>query len=147
MVRHYSFEFAGFNGFVCYFFGNQFKNEREEMKLKNSIAFFAAAICATLCASASAQKIYNPAQLREMVRSGSYPKQGPASSKTISTDYALCVSKVESIVGSVRANYPAQTIVSTSGLRVEKVWTNDAAMTFTCSAADKKLVITTASYL
>ncbi|MCF7355739.1 MULTISPECIES: hypothetical protein [Vibrio] len=98
-------------------------------------------------ASASAQKTYTPAQLKGMVQSGSYPKQGSVSSKTLNLDYVSCISKVDSIVDSIKANYPTQTVVSTNVLRIEKVWTNDAAMTLTCSAADKNLVITTAAYL
>jgi hypothetical protein len=100
-----------------------------------------------LSAPASAQKTYTPAQLRSMVQSGNYPKQDAPSTQTQSIDYVACIAKVESVVASVISNYPAQTVVSTNIMRMEKVWTNDAAMTFTCSAPDNKLVITSAPYL
>lgn len=101
-----------------------------------------------LCiSSAAAQKSYTPAQLRSMIQSGNYPKQGAPSTKSENTDYAACIAKVESVVSSVRPNYPTQTVVSTNLMRIEKLWTNDAAMTFTCNSADKTLVITSAPYL
>ncbi|MBT9137223.1 MAG: hypothetical protein DDT34_02311 [Firmicutes bacterium] len=100
-----------------------------------------------LSAPANAQKTYTPAQLQSMVQSGKYPKQGAPSTQTQSIDYVACIAKVESVVASVRPNYPAQTVVSTNLMRMEKVWTNDAAMTLTCSAPDGKLVITSAPYL
>ena len=96
---------------------------------------------------AYADKTYTPAQLRDMVQSGNYPKQGAASTQTKSADYASCIAQIEAIVSSVRPNYPTQTIVSTNLMRTEKVWTNDAAMTLTCSAPEKKLIITMAPYL
>ena len=61
--------------------------------------------------------------------------------------YSACIEKVTAIVISVQPNYPTSTILSTNIARIEKVWTNDAAMTLSCSAADGKLVITTAPYL
>lgn len=81
------------------------------------------------------------------MESGHYPAQGKASSETKQVDYGACIVVLEQLVGAVKANYPAETIVSTNILRIEKVWTNDAAITVTCSALDRKLVITTAPYL
>ena len=95
---------------------------------------------------ALAQKTYTPAQLRAMVNSGRYPDQGAASTQTKTMDYSQCIATLESVVGAVRPNYPAQTIVSTNLMRVEKVWTNDAAVTVSCSAPDRKLVMTSAPY-
>ena len=95
---------------------------------------------------AAAQKTYTPAELRRMVDSGNYPKQASPSTKTESVDYSSCVAKVTSVIDSVQPNYPTRTIVSTSVMRVEKLWTNDSAMTLSCSALDKKLIITTAPY-
>ena len=82
-----------------------------------------------------------------MAQSGNYPKQGAASTETKYMNYSACVSKMLAIVSSVQPEYPTSTILSTNTARIEKVWTNDAAMTFTCSAADGKLVIPSAPYL
>ena len=117
------------------------------MKRKHAVTttLFVAAIALTT--NASAQKTYSPAQLRSMVQGGNYPRQGSPSTQSESVDYASCIAKIESVVTSVRPNYPTQTVVNTSVLRIEKVWTNDAAMTLSCSAPDKKLDITTAPYI
>lgn len=117
------------------------------MKLKQIVVSVLSITALILSTSASAQKTYTPAQLQRMVQSGSYPKQGAPSTQTLSIDYVSCIAKVESIVASVRPNYPAQTVASTNLMRIEKVWTNDAAMTLSCSASDRKLVITSAPYL
>jgi len=82
-----------------------------------------------------------------MIQSGNYPKQGSPSTQSQSADYVACIATVESMIASIKPNYPAKTVVSTNIVRIDKVWTNDAAMTLTCSAADKKLVITSAPYL
>ena len=94
-----------------------------------------------------AGKTYTPAQLRSMTMAGNYPKQGKPSTKSQSIDYASCLAKVASVIDSIRLEYPTSTIVNTKILRIEKVWTNDAAMTFSCSELDRKLVITTAQYI
>ncbi|MDA3933824.1 MAG: hypothetical protein PF630_05790 [Gammaproteobacteria bacterium] len=121
--------------------------EETHMKHIHSISIAVIVMALIHAAPASAQKTYTPAQLRSMVQSGNYPEQGSPSTQTKSTDYASCIAQVESVVASVRPNYPSQTVVSTNLMRMEKIWTNDAAMTLTCSAADKKLVITSAPYL
>jgi len=100
-----------------------------------------------LSAPASAQKTYTPAQLQSMVQSGNYPKQGALSTQTQHIDYVACIAKVEWVVASIGPYYPAKTVVSTNIMRMDKVWTNDAAVTLTCSAPDKKLIITFAPYL
>lgn len=94
-----------------------------------------------------AGKTYTPAQLRSMVQSGKYPKQGKPSSQSERMDYSTCIAKVTAIVSSVQPEYPTSTILSTNIARIEKVWTNDAAMILSCSAPDGNLVITTAPYL
>jgi hypothetical protein len=95
---------------------------------------------------AMAQKTYTPSQLRAMVKSGKYPPQGQVSSESKNMDYTSCVSLLERTVGAVTPEYPASTIVSTNLMRVEKVWTNDAAVTITCSAPDSKMTMTSARY-
>lgn len=96
---------------------------------------------------AIAGKTYTPAQLRSMVRSGNYPKQGSPSTQSQRMDYSTCIAKVAALVSSVQPEYPTSTVLNTNIARIEKVWTNDAAMTLSCSAPDGKLVITTAPYL
>jgi len=117
------------------------------MKYRTSALIFAISTGIAFSSPAVADKIYTPAQLRSMAQSGNYPKQGSPSTQTQYMDYSACVSKMLAIVSSVQAEYPTSTIISTNIARIEKVWTNDAAMTFSCSAPDGKLVITTAPYL
>ena len=54
----------------------------------------------------SAEKTYTPAQLRSMVTSGSYPKQGNVTTKTERVDYVECISRIESAVAAIEPNYP-----------------------------------------
>jgi len=116
------------------------------VNLKQISGVFVLFLTVGISGSAAAQKTYTPAQLRSMVQSGNYPAQGNPSTKSESIAYAKCIAKVESVVSSIRPNYPTQTVVSTNLMRMEKLWTNDAAMTLTCSAADNKFVITSAPY-
>ena len=103
-------------------------------------------IAALASSPAFAQKTYTPDQLKTMVASGKYPAQGAPSTRSEVVSFSVCVAKVQEMLGAVRSNYPVTTIVSTKILRVEKLWTNDAAMTFSCSAPDGKLAITSAPY-
>lgn len=121
--------------------------EESTVNRKQIVALMLFVSALTLSATASAQKTYTPVLLRSMVQSGNYPKQSTSTTQTQSIDYVACIAKLESVVASVRPNYPAQTVVSTNIMQMEKVWTNDSAMTFTCSAPDNKLVITSAPYL
>ena len=115
----------------------------------NTKIILASAVVIALAAStpAHAAKNYTPAQLQKMVNAGNPPKQGSPSTQKQSMSFSSCVSKVSSIVASVRPQYPAKIIVNTSIMHMAKVWTNDAAMTLTCSGPDQRLVITTAKYL
>jgi hypothetical protein len=99
-----------------------------------------------ICSIAAAQKTYTPVELRKMASAGKFPAQGSPTTKSESLDYAACLAKVESVISAARPNYPTRTIASTNTVRMEKLWTNDAAMTLTCSALDKKITITTALY-
>lgn len=99
-----------------------------------------------LLSPAFAEKTYTPAQLRSMFQSGKLPKQGSPTTQTKAMDFESCVVQVKSIVQSVQPNYPTSTILSTNSALMEKVWTNDAAMTMSCSAPDGKLVITSSPY-
>lgn len=106
-----------------------------------------AALGFTSCASIPKSSVYTPAQLRSMVQSGNYPRQGSPITKSESIGFSACISKIEAVVGSVSPNYPSRTIVNSNAMRMEKLWTNDAAMTFTCSAGDGKLIVTSAPYI
>lgn len=101
-----------------------------------------------LCAAAPviAQKTYTPAQLRSMVQSGKYPAQGPVFTESREIDYATCVLSLEEAINAVKPQYPSATVVSTNLMRSEKLWTNDAAVTITCSAPDRKMIMTSAKY-
>ena len=116
--------------------------------MKQSIALLAAmSLSVGFASPAFAGKTYTPTQLRSMVQSGKYPKQGSPSTQSQRLDYSACIAKVTAVVSSVQPEYPTSTVLSTNIARIEKVWTNDAAMTLTCSAPDGTLVITTAPYL
>ncbi|ARN74892.1 hypothetical protein [Oceanicoccus sagamiensis] len=93
-----------------------------------------------------AAKSYTPSQLRSMVNSGDYPDQGGVSTETQSISFSACVTKVKGVLSSVSGQYPYKIIVNTNVLYTSKLWTNDAAMTLSCSSLDRKLVITTAKY-
>jgi len=94
-----------------------------------------------------AGKTYAPDQLRLMVSSGNYPEQGPlGKEQTAKMNWAVCLARTESIVGTMVPTYPAVKLVDTKLMTSTKVWVNDAAMTVTCYA-DGRLHITSASYL
>ncbi len=105
------------------------------------------ALAALLAFPAYAAKTYTPQQLRKMVNSGNPPKQGSPTTQTQTMSFGACVAKVNAVVDSVKAQYPAKIIVQTKILHMAKVWTNDGAMTLSCSQPDGKLVITNAKYL
>lgn len=58
----------------------------------------------------------------------------------------MCRASADSIVAAVKPNYPTETIVDTKIVKVLKVWTNDSAITVSCSALDENMVITVAPY-
>lgn len=97
--------------------------------------------------SAFAAQTYTPRELRQMVGVGHYPAQGRASTQTKYMSFSACVSTVKGVVSSISGEYPTETILNTGIAYLVKVWTNDSAMTLTCSKPDKKLVITSAKYL
>ena len=116
------------------------------MRTTNIAAVLVAAIGIAVVQSTYAAKTYTPAQLRKMVSAGTLPKQGSPSVQKQSAPFLSCVSKVKEIIASVGSQYPASKIVDTSIIYTVKLWTNDAAMTMTCSDPDQLLVITTAKY-
>ena len=110
---------------------------------------FVVGIClAVLTTSAYAQKTYTPSQLNRMVASGQYPEQGPVSdTQTRQMSFSECKVAVERIMAQLRDLYPVETIVDTGQLYMVKAWTNDGAVTATCSDLDRKMVLTTAQYI
>jgi len=113
----------------------------------NIKSMLAVTLLVTLPLTALAEKTYTPAQLRQMVGSGKPPKQGPVTSQKVELPFDACVAKVKSSAAAVSENYPVQPIVDTSVLVTVKVWTNDAAMTLSCSKPDGLMLVTTAKYL
>ncbi len=104
-------------------------------------------ILVTMILSAYAEETYTPSELNRMVDSGQYPEQGPVSNtETKSISFGDCIVAVESIMSQIRDLYPVDTIVDTGLVYMVKAWTNDGAITATCSKSDQKMVITEAPY-
>lgn len=121
------------------------------MKVPNaavSTLFSGAIIAGVLLCSmpANAGKTYTPAELHRMIEAGKYPKQGPVKEQVREMGYATCINTMDQIIGAIKPYYPSAVIVSTNTMRTEKVWTNDGAVTVTCSAANDKLIMTVAPY-
>ena len=93
------------------------------------------------------KKTYTPAQLRRMVQSGNYPKQGTPSVETHNMNFVECIVRLEAIIDTIKPHYPTATVVNTRFMHVAKAWTNDGAVMVTCNAANNELVISTAPYL
>ena len=117
-----------------------------------SLPVLAVAVCLSTVTLAScggrkeAGRTYTPSELRALIARGEYPPQGQPTTQTKEMDFATCVAAIDQVAGAVGESYPTQVVVSTPITRMQKVWTNDAAMTLTCSARDKKMVITAAKY-
>ncbi len=105
------------------------------------------ALAALYPAAPANAKTYTPTELQALVRAGRYPEQGDVTKTVVDRSYAACIIALESMVDAIHLNYPTATIASTSLLRTEKVWTNDAALTVTCDAVRNKIIITRSPYL
>jgi hypothetical protein len=92
-------------------------------------------------------RTYTPKKLKAMVAAGKYPEQGSPTTESKEMEFSACVSRMDEVADAIGGSYPRQVIVSTAILRIQKIWTNDAAVTVTCSAPDQKLVMTSAKYL
>ncbi len=112
------------------------------MKIKITITLIALLFSLSVLSA----QTYMPSELRQMVSSDNYPEQGSVSTKTQAISFTACVSKVKGVVSSVSGQYPTKIIVNTGIMYMAKVWTNDAALTLSCSDPDRKLIITTAKY-
>ena len=94
----------------------------------------------------SPEKTYTPAQLRGMIEQGAFPSQGAVSTERVATSFSSCVARVNDVLSSAANQYPTRISVDTNDMYLAKLWANDSAMTFTCSAPDELLVITSAKY-
>jgi hypothetical protein len=99
------------------------------------------------CNGTRAGRTYTPVELKALIDSGKYPPQGEPTTQTKEMEFAACVATIDQVAGAVGENYPTQVLVNTGIMRLQKIWTNDAAVTVTCSAPDRKMVITSAKYL
>jgi len=97
--------------------------------------------------SVFAAQTYTPRELQKMVGAGNYPAQGGTSTQTKDMRFPTCISTVNNVISSISGEYPTEIIANTAIMYLVKLWTNDSAMTLTCSKPDKKLVITSASYI
>lgn len=101
-----------------------------------------------LNSTALADRLYSPAQLNDMVASGSHPRLGDVSreeSKTVL--WGECIAQIQAISGALGVDYPVETAVDTASVRTVMMWTNAGLLTASCSAVDKTLTITQAPYL
>ena len=92
------------------------------------------------------KRLKRTAQLRGLIEQGAFPSQGVVSTERVATSFSSCVARVNDVLDSATNQYPRKISVDTSVMYVAKLWTNDSAMTFTCSAPDELLVITSAKY-
>lgn len=105
-------------------------------------------ICiAALSSNAISGTVYSKSQLNSMVSRGEYPDQGPVNNtQTRSMSFLNCKAAVENVMSQLRGEYPVRTVVNTGILYMVKAWTNDGAITASCSQLDRKMVLTQASY-
>lgn len=99
-----------------------------------------------LAAAASAQVTYTKEQLAEMEKKGTAPEQGDVrNTQSRPMEYAACRAAVAQIVDAV-GDYPKTVAADTALMYMVKIWTNNGAVTATCSQPDRTLVITEAAY-
>jgi len=92
-------------------------------------------------------KTYTRSQLNSMISSGHYPTQGSVKTTTTIMSFYSCKNRIKTITSQFRGLYPVKIVVNSSIIYMTKAWTNDAAMTISCSKPDSKMIITQASYL
>ena len=100
-----------------------------------------------LSSNAISDSVYSKSQLNSMVSRGEYPEQGPVNNtQTKSMSFSTCKVAVENVMSQLRGEYPVRTVVNSGIMYMVKAWTNDGAVTATCSEPDRKMVLTQASY-
>jgi len=92
-------------------------------------------------------KTYTGTQLRAMIKKNNYPDQGPSQTQTQEISYSKCKEVVLQTVRQMGGAIPSETIADTSIVYSKKLWNNDSAMLFTCSAPDNKLTIVISPYI
>ena len=103
-------------------------------------------VCRNLLRTLETVTTYTPAQLRVMAQSGNQPALLPPTVKTQSMPYQACTEKVRSLFAAAHPEFPAVSVVLANTLYTSKIWRRREVVTFTCRAADQKLVTTTAKY-
>lgn len=112
------------------------------MRISTVIVMFVA-----ISSHAIAQTSYTKEQLSRMIDSGQFPEQSPVSSNNSrDMSFAGCKVAIESIMSQIRGEYPVRTVVDSGLIYTVKAWTNDGAITATCSQPDQKMVLTQAPY-
>lgn len=91
-------------------------------------------------------KTYTPLELNSMIRAGNYPVQGKAQSTSKVMSFETCKIAAEQVIDDIKNYYPTDVIVNTGIVYMVKAWTNDAAVTITCSKVDNNMVMTQAYY-
>lgn len=94
-----------------------------------------------------AGKSYTPAEVRKMVKTGKYPKQGKPVSEGRAMAFPACKATAKSVIDQVKPNYPSEIIVDTGIMYMAKLWTNTGVVLMTCSQPDGKFVSATSEYL
>lgn len=95
----------------------------------------------------AASTTYTKEQLNSMAASGSYPEQeSPVTKSSELVSFDKCRQDTRSVYSQLSGNYPAKEVVNTGVLYMVKLWTNDGAITVTCSEPDGKKVVTQADY-
>lgn len=91
-------------------------------------------------------KTYTPTELNRMISAGKYPAQGKAQATSKPMSFIACKTIADKVIGDIKAYYPTDVVVNTEIMYMVKAWTNDAAVTITCSTLDNKMVMTQAYY-
>ena len=117
------------------------------MRTKPVVVAAAAAFALTATIPVYAARTYKATQLDQMIKAHNFPKVAAPSVKKQTMSFAECVPSVKELVGSMQAYVPSAIIADTSTMLMVKVWANDAEATFTCSASDNVLVVSSAKYL
>ena len=90
---------------------------------------------------------YTSAQLRELVASKNYPKEGESSTSTRQMAFGDCLTTTHSVLASMQPEYPVEIIADTSIVFMAKAWANDGAVLITCSGPDNQQVTLHLPYL
>ncbi|CAB1274996.1 hypothetical protein [Candidatus Nitrosacidococcus tergens] len=95
-----------------------------------------------------ADKHYSADELNEIMESGRIPLQdSDATMESENMIFSSCKSKVDTIIGEAKEKHlPSKIVMSSDRAYIAKVWTEDAAITYTCQAKAGKLMTSTSHY-